>query len=91
MDGTLYYHSPNEPPAFILFDAVPGGAGHARQLEDPEQLATLFRSAYQRVATCLCGEETSCYGCLRSYGNQRFHEQLSRGAAEDLLGRVLAA
>ncbi len=28
-----------------------------------------------------CGEDSSCCGCLRSYANQRYHDQLTRGAA----------
>jgi hypothetical protein len=38
-----------------------------------------------RVSECDCGEETSCYGCLRSFRNQRHHEELSRRAAIDVL------
>jgi hypothetical protein len=49
----------------------------------------LLTAAYQRVASCSCGAETSCYGCLRSYSNQRLHDELSRGAARDLLRLVL--
>jgi hypothetical protein len=38
---------------------------------------------------CKCGEETSCYGCLRNYSNQRDHERLHRGAAKAYLQSVL--
>jgi ATP-dependent helicase YprA (DUF1998 family) len=89
VEGTLYHHAPHEPSAIVLFDSVPGGAGHARRLARPSELARLFEAAYERVADCSCGQETSCYACLRSYGNQQVHDQLSRGAARDLLGRVI--
>ena len=46
-------------------------------------------TALRRVSTCECGAETSCYGCLRSYSNQRDHDELSRGAAEQILRRLL--
>lgn len=69
--------------AITLFDAVPGGAGHVLQVE--QNLERVLRVALKRVSGCECGPETSCYGCLRSYHNQRDHDDLSRGAAEEIL------
>jgi hypothetical protein len=60
-----------------LFDAVSGGAGHVLQIE--ANLKKVLAAALRRVSTCECGPETSCYGCLRSYSNQRDHDELSRG------------
>ena len=34
-------------------------------------------------------EHTSCYGCSRTYRNQEFHDQLTRGDAESVLGSLL--
>ena len=65
-----------------------GGAGHVLQIE--ANLAEVLAAALERVSTCECGPETSCYGCLRSYGNQREHDELSQGAAEQILRRLLA-
>ena len=59
--------------------AVPGGAGHALRLENPDELLDVLRAAHARVANCRCGESASCYGCLRSFRNQYCHDQLSRG------------
>jgi ATP-dependent helicase YprA (DUF1998 family) len=73
--------------AITLFDAVPGGAGHVLQVE--ENLERVLQAALKRVSDCECGPETSCYGCLRSYQNQRDHDDLSRGAAEDVLRRLI--
>lgn len=70
-----------------LFDAVSGGAGHVIQIE--ANLNKVLGAALHRVSTCECGPETSCYGCLRSYSNQRDHDELSRGAAEQILRRLL--
>jgi ATP-dependent helicase YprA (DUF1998 family) len=86
VDGTLH-HVGHESPAIILFDSVPGGAGHARRIAD--RLPELFRAALARVETCECGPETSCYNCLRNYRNQIFHDALSRGDAAEVLRRVL--
>ena len=51
--------------------------------------AGLARAAYNRIVDvvaaavalcegCTCGEASSCYGCLRTYGNQFEHEMLDR-------------
>ncbi|HEX6521429.1 MAG TPA: DUF1998 domain-containing protein [Streptosporangiaceae bacterium] len=78
IDGTLYPKAGRQV-ALVLFDTVPGGAGGAMRIGSafPQVLA----AAQQRVARCDCGEETSCYGCLRNFRNQAFHETLRRGDA----------
>jgi ATP-dependent helicase YprA (DUF1998 family) len=63
----------------VLFDTVPGGAGSAARIA--ASLDTAVDVAVRRVSACDCGLETSCYGCLRTPGNERYHEDLSRGAA----------
>ncbi len=83
LDGTLYRHSFDLPPALVLFDNVPGGAGHVRRIAD--ELPEVCRTAWERVRDCECGEETSCYECLRNYRNQVFHDQLQRGLAREFL------
>lgn len=72
----------------VLFDTVPGGAGHVLLVE--MQLERVLKAALKRVSSCECGAETSCYGCLRSYGNQRDHDELSRGSAVHLLEAMLS-
>jgi ATP-dependent helicase YprA (DUF1998 family) len=89
IDGTFYRFAVAAPPALVLYDNVPGGAGHAQRIA--ENLPELFRNALARVQSCECGPETSCYTCLRSYSNQRFHEQLSRGSAAEILRHVLGS
>lgn len=75
--------------SFVLYDTVPGGAGHALQAQ--ESLRAIVNAALRRVSECDCGPETSCYGCLRSYGNQRDHDELSRGSAQSVLRLLNAA
>jgi hypothetical protein len=77
LDGCLY---PSEKGVMlILFDNVPGGAGHVKRIITEENLYEVFNTALVRVKNCSCGLETSCYGCLRNYQNQFCHEQLKRG------------
>ena len=89
LDGTLYRYSVGIAPALVLFDNVPGGAGHVRRVAD--ELRDVFRAAWQRVDRCECGRETSCYECLRNFRNQPYHDQLKRGLARDFLGSLLQA
>ena len=89
LDGTLYRHTHDVAPALVLFDNVPGGAGHVRRIAD--DLIPVFASAWERVAKCECGEETSCYECLRNYRNQYYHDQLQRGLVRHFLEEALTA
>jgi hypothetical protein len=87
LDGTLYRRKFNRYPNLVLFDNVPGGAGHVRRIAD--EMEDVFLTAWERVDQCECGEETSCYECLRNYRNQPFHDQLARGLARDFLHDLL--
>lgn len=71
--------------SIIIYDAVPGGAGHSRRLatKDGVLLLEIFRAALKRVEDCNC--DPSCYNCLRSYENQRIHDTLDRKLAADFL------
>ena len=85
LDGTLYGIG-RQQQRIVLFDSVPGGAGHVRRFAD--ELETVLQASNTLVTTCSCGEETSCYNCLRSYSNQFFHQNLSRGKAAAVLLQV---
>lgn len=83
LNGTTYFSRPGLPPALILYDDVPGGAGHVRRVNDA--LHDVFRAALMHVEGCECGEETACHQCLWHFRNQPFHHQLSRGLAARIL------
>jgi hypothetical protein len=87
LDGTLYHYQ-GQLPALVLFDNVPGGAGHVRRIA--EDLPAVFLAAYERVNNECCGPETSCYECLRNYRNQPYHPELRRGLVRDFLGLILS-
>jgi hypothetical protein len=95
LDGCLYpYGGPASPPALVLFDDVPGGAGHSRRIG--QNLPDVLRAACERVdGRCGCGGgingsgDASCYGCLRNYRNQWAHEELRRGLVLEFLKRML--
>lgn len=75
----------------VLYDNVPGGAGLVASLEEPGMLHKVLGVARKRVSgACGCDASTSCYGCLRTYGNQFIHPELVRGPVEEYLSSVLA-
>ena len=57
IDGTLDWYAQGRA-AFILYDTVPGGAGHAQEVN--KRLPELFAAALAKVSECECGEETAC-------------------------------
>ncbi len=73
--------------SIVLYDRVPGGAGNVLLVE--KNIKAVLKAALKRVSECNCGEETSCYQCLRSYDNQRHHDKLKRGEALKLLEEML--
>jgi ATP-dependent helicase YprA (DUF1998 family) len=74
--------------SIILYDDVPGGAGHAKKIS--QRIAGVLENARFKVqGSCGCGPETSCYGCLRGFENQFYHEILERGIAYEYLTELL--
>jgi hypothetical protein len=64
----------------ILYDDTAGGSGFTKHIY--ENFEKVLREAKHKVSgICECTEETSCYGCLRNYSNQYYHDDLSRGLA----------
>ena len=73
--------------AIVLFDTVPGGAGHCRHIAF--HLMDVIRRARDRLEECNCDRQsTGCYGCLCDYANQYAHPLLSRGSALTYLNRL---
>jgi hypothetical protein len=93
IDGTLYPYS-GDPfgPALVLFDDVPGGAGHVKRIAEKNNFINVLNRAWELVTKCECGGErkdTSCYHCLRSYTNQYCHHQLNRGYVKEFIESLL--
>jgi hypothetical protein len=85
VSGCLNYHY-NEYTRrgnydFVLYDNTPGGSGYVKQIRDSILMEDILREALRIVKDCDCGGDdldSSCYGCLRSYQNQRYHDYLKR-------------
>lgn len=89
LDGTLYYNYESQIPSLILYDDVPGGAGHVKRILN--DLPETLLAAKDRVSLDCCGPETSCTECLRNYRNQPYHEELKRGLAKSFLEKLSLA
>jgi len=87
LDGCLYPYEGRI--ALVLFDNVPGGAGHVKRIMDKQSLYEVLKSTFSLVKNCTCGPETSCVGCLRNYQNQFCHDQLKRGVILEFLSNNL--
>lgn len=86
--GVTWYENEMHGMSVMLYDDVPGGAGHAQQLS--ERVDELMRTAYEVVdGHCGCGGETCCYGCIANYYNQAKQAVLSRDSAKRVLAALL--
>lgn len=73
----------------ILFDNVPGGAGHVKRLANDNVFELVMNRALDIVSQNCCDPETSCYNCLRNYYNQTYHKILKRNHAIKVLSWIL--
>ncbi len=88
LDGCVYpIGGCKASPALVLFDDVPGGAGHVRRAVDSDVLEEILQSTRSFLASCECG--ASCSGCLRNFRNQYWHGKLNRKWVLDFLEEVL--
>jgi len=94
LDGVLYpYSGDPSMPALVLYDDVPGGAGHVSRIAKSERhLIEILEASLHKLKLCDCGgdlKNTSCYGCLRNYRNQFCHDELERGPIIEFLQSIL--
>ncbi len=88
INGCLYASSGNVQYSIILYDSVPGGAGHIHRIAANESVfQSVIHKAYEICSECECSP--SCYRCLRDYYNQDFHSMLDKNAASDFLKQYL--
>lgn len=74
---------------FLIFDYVPGGAGHVKRIIQKNQILAAMIKALEIVSKSCCDADTSCYSCLRNYSNQKVHEKLKRGEAQLILSNLI--
>lgn len=89
LDGVLETNLECESYDLILYDNVPGGAGHVKRLLNRDAIINSLKAALAKVSKDCCDENTSCYNCLRNYNNQQYHTKLQRKLAIDVIKRLL--
>ena len=66
----------------LLFLIKHLGAGYVTSIiQNKELLSKVLQETYNFVKYCPekdCSENSSCYGCMKNYDNQRYHEMLKR-------------
>ena len=78
----------NRKISLVIYDTVPGGAGHVKKIQTC--ILDTFKGALLKVSgQCGCGEESSCYGCLRNYDNHMYHDTMSIKGAKKYLELLL--
>lgn len=89
IDGVIELNLCFESYDIILYDNVPGGAGHVKRLLDKGAILKSLNVAYDKIKKDCCDENTSCYNCLRNYYNQSYHNKLQRKLAIEVIERLL--
>lgn len=89
IDGVLELNLEWQSYDILLYDNVPGGAGHMKRLLSKEAIVKSLKAALDKVSAECCDENTSCYNCLRNYYNQAYHNKLQRKLAIDVIKRLL--
>ena len=89
IDGLVDVNMDTDTYDLVIYDNVPGGAGHVKRLANPEAIKGSLRAALHKVSQDCCDENTSCYNCLRNYYNQTYHSRLVRKYARDIIKELL--
>lgn len=98
ISGTLHYNKIYNgvwETDLILFDTVPGGAGHVRRIGNAtsDELKSILLKSLELVKQCKCGEDSdgdvACYSCLCNYYNQKHHNIIKRKYAIEFLENIL--
>ncbi|WP_035765017.1 DEAD/DEAH box helicase [Butyrivibrio sp. NC2002] len=89
IDGVLDLNREWQSYDIILYDNVPGGAGHVKRLLNRDAVVNSLKAGLDKVSKPCCDENTSCYNCLRNYYNQSYHNKLQRKLAIDAIKRLL--
>ncbi len=89
IDGVLELNLDMQSYDILLYDNVPGGAGHVKRLLSKDAIVSSLKAGLDKVSKECCDENTSCYNCLRNYYNQSYHNKLVRKLAKDVIKRLL--
>jgi len=90
IDGTVLQFSGGGYRSIVIFDNVPGGAGHVRRIST--DLQKVMEAAFTVADNCPgCSHDQSCNACLRNFRNQYAHDLLKRGPVAEAIGKILSS
>lgn len=89
IDGILELNRETSSYDVLVYDNVPGGAGHVKRLGGKEDILKVLYAAHAKVSQKCCDEDTSCYNCLRNFYNQMHHSRLKRSYARDKVEELI--
>jgi len=90
IDGTVLQFGGLGQRSIVLFDNVPGGAGHVLRISS--ELRRVMQATFDILENCpSCSRDQSCNACLRTFRNQNAHDLLKRGPVSDMLSKILGA
>ena len=77
--------------SIFIFDNVPGGAGHTYKVFafDNKKINKWFEDSKKIVENCDCGFDSTCFKCLQTRSNQRFHDKLQRKWAIEFFRNII--
>lgn len=88
IDGTVLRYG-GDYRSFVLYDTVPGGAGHVRRISN--NLQEVIEQAFNITENCPdCSRDQSCNSCLRNFNNQYAHDLLKRGEVAEFLSKIIS-
>lgn len=90
IDGVLELNLDMQSFDVLIYDNVPGGAGHVKRLLSKDAVVSSLKAGMDKVSKTCCDENTSCYNCLRNYYNQAYHNKLVRKFAKDIINRLMS-
>lgn len=85
IDGVLELNREYGSYDILLYDKVPGGAGHVKRMLNKDAILSALKASLNKVSKECCDENTSCYNCLRNFNNQSFHNKLVRKLAMEII------
>ncbi|MBR2506949.1 MAG: DEAD/DEAH box helicase [Bacilli bacterium] len=91
IDGLLEVNLDKSSYDILIYDNVPGGAGHVKRLVNLDSVINSLNNACKKVSQQCCDEDTSCYNCLRNYYNQSHHNKLKRSYAKAVIDTILGS
>lgn len=81
----LVKHNHNFEFEIVLFDNVPGGAGHVKRIANDSTMYAVLNESLNILNQKCCDDETTCNKCLRNYYNQAHHRIMKKKYAKEII------